>query len=258
MAMNLVSSRLLRKTKMSKEEQTKALHAAVDAAKTLVSEATPWPKSPVKVCAISDPHEQWVDLTIPPSDLLVVAGDLTYTGNLAKISDFNNWARLLKENKVVKEVVVIAGNHDLTAEKDPETFRSILEDVVYLQDEEVTLCGLRIYGSPWTPSFFREHWVFNADRGPEIRQHWSKIPEGLDILVTHGPAYGQGDLTPRREHVGCKDLRDTILATKPRAHICGHIHYGYGISVLDRTVCVNASVCTEQYKPKNRPIVIDF
>jgi Icc-related predicted phosphoesterase len=211
-----------------------------------------------RVCAISDVHEKWADLKIPNCDLLVVAGDLTYTGDYGKISEFNGWCYGLQDRDVVKEVVVIAGNHDLTAQKDPKTFRELLCDVTYLEDEEYEWNGLRIYGSPWTPSFFRESWVFNADRGPEIRGYWNCIPENLDILITHGPPYGVRDNTPRGERVGCWDLREVILAKKPRVHICGHIHHGYGMGMLGTTLVVNASSCTERYKAENTPLVIDL
>ncbi len=210
-----------------------------------------------RVCAISDIHEKWGDIRIPDCDLLVVAGDLTYTGDYGKVQDFNAWCDRLQEKGVCKEVVVIAGNHDLTAQKDEETFKMLLKDVTYLCDEEYTWNGLRIYGSPWTPSFFKEHWVFNADRGKEIKAHWDKIPEGLDILITHGPAYGVRDMTPRGERVGCYDLRDAILAKKPRVHIFGHIHHDYGLGLLGTTLEVNASSCNESYKAKNAPLVID-
>lgn len=211
-----------------------------------------------RVCAISDLHEKWLDLKIPNCDLLVVAGDLTYVGDYAKVQDFNNWCYGLQERDVVKEVVVIAGNHDLTAQRDPETFKELLKDVTYLCDEQYEWNGLRIYGSPWTPSFFKEHWVFNADRGAEIQSHWAKIPAGLDILITHGPAYGVRDMTPRGERVGCYDLRQTILDKKPRVHIFGHIHHDYGLGLLGSTLAVNASSCTENYKAKNAPLVIDL
>lgn len=68
--------------------------------------------------------------------------------------------------------VVIAGNHELTFDKDfmadlikqdyyrfpsvsklqPEDFdnvQSLLTNCIYLQDSEVTIKGFRIYGSPW-------------------------------------------------------------------------------------------------------------
>lgn len=68
--------------------------------------------------------------------------------------------------------VVIAGNHELTFDKDfmaelvkqdyyrfpsvsklkPEDFdnvQSLLTNCVYLQDSDVTIKGFRIYGTPW-------------------------------------------------------------------------------------------------------------
>lgn len=220
----------------------------------------PMPTKHIRICAIADVHEQWEALRIPQCDLLVVAGDLTYIGDYAKISEFNTWCHRLKQGRV-GEIVVIAGNHDLSAERTPDTFSALLPDVVYLCDQEATVKGLRVYGSPWTPSFFRQHWVFNADRGQEIMEHWSKIPQGLDVLVTHGPPFGIGDLTPRLERVGCVDLLNTITNMgdqAPRLHIFGHIHGGYGMTYRDKTVFMNASVCTEHYKPTNKPLVIDL
>lgn len=217
-------------------------------------------KESLRICAISDLHEQWDALRIPQCDLLVVAGDITYTGDYNKVVDFNNWCYKLKQGRV-GEIVVIAGNHDISAEKTPDTFRALLSDAVYLCDQEVTAKGLRVYGSPWTPSFYRQNWVFNADRGREIMEHWSKIPQGLDILVTHGPPFGIRDLTPMTEHVGCLDLLNVITGMgdkAPRLHIFGHIHAGYGMAYQGRTVFMNASVCTERYKPTNPPLVIDL
>jgi Icc-related predicted phosphoesterase len=123
----------------------------------------------------------------------------------------------------------------------------------------VEIQGLTIYGSPWTPSFFRHNWVFNADRGSEIRAHWQKIPANLDILVTHGPPFGIVDEVIRNyEHVGCHDLREAILDKKPRVHISGHIHHGYGLGMLGTTLCINASTCNESYKPINAPVVFEI
>ncbi|MCK4490026.1 MAG: hypothetical protein KAU23_07180 [Anaerolineales bacterium] len=48
--------------------------------------------------------------------------------------------------------------------------------------------GTKFYGSPWQPWFY--DWAFNLQRGPEIRSKWELIPEGIDILITHGPPYG--------------------------------------------------------------------
>ena len=66
------------------------------------------------------------------------------------------------------------------------------------------------------------------------------------------------DMTPRGERVGCFDLREVILNKKPRIHICGHIHHGYGLGMLGNTLVMNASTCTERYKATNPPLVIDL
>ena len=233
----------------------------------MIQEARAWRKKPqtpqypvkqVRICAISDLHAYQDRVQVPKCDLLIVAGDITDRGEYEQTTNFNIWASKLQESGLVGEVVCIAGNHDLTAQRDPKTWRTLLKDVTYVEDEEIERFGLRIYGSPWTPAFFKQHWVFNAERGAEIQEHWDKIPEGLDVLITHGPAYGLCDLTPRGERVGCLNLRDTLLAKKPRVHICGHIHGGYGMGMLGNTLCLNAAICTETYKPTNQPLVIDL
>ena len=48
------------------------------------------------------------------------------------------------------------------------------------------------------------------------------IPDDIDILLTHGPAYDILDKCPYP--VGCELIRKKILEIKPRFYICGHIH----------------------------------
>lgn len=45
---------------------------------------------------------------------------------------------------------------------------------------------------------------------------------------------------------------------KPKYHVFGHIHEGYGISSDGETTFVNASTCDIKYKPNNAPIVFDI
>lgn len=217
---------------------------------------------PYRIVCISDTHEQAQRLTIPECDLLIHAGDITGRGHLDKVHAFNDWCGRLVDSGRVGEIVVIAGNHDITAETHPEVFQACLTECTYVQDQliEVGLPNmkpLRLYGAPWTPSFFRQHWAFNADRGEEIRRHWAKIPD-CDILVTHGPPYGVCDKNLEGEHVGCADLRNVILRKRPKIHVCGHIHEGYGTALLGRTTVINASSCTRAYRPENPPITIDI
>lgn len=95
--------------------------------------------------------------------------------------------------------------------------------------------------------------------------------------MTHGPAYGIGDKVPDYDlpsvnvntgrvyyqtykRDGCPALREMLESRDYKYHICGHFHDAYGVYQLDNgvTTSVNASSCTEAYKPLNEPIVIDL
>lgn len=110
--------------------------------------------------------------------------------------------------------------------------------------------------SPYQPEFY--DWAFNlpAD-SPEIKQVWAKIPNDVDVLITHGPPAGILDQTFDGLHVGCKQLLERVKQIKPRLHVFGHIHEGYGRVEQDSTIFVNASTCSLRYKPTQVPIVVD-
>ena len=116
---------------------------------------------------------------------------------------------------------------------------------------------ISVYGSPWTPEFCR--WAFNLPRGEALRRVWSRIPDSTDILITHGPPHGRGDLTLHSSHFGCRDLLHEIQhRIKPRVHVYGHIHEGYGTSFDGQTLYVNASNLDLGYEANNPCIVIDL
>lgn len=91
------------------------------------------------------------------------------------------------------------------------------------------------------------------------------IPTEVDVLLTHGPPRGHGDLClPARFPAGCVDLLRTVeerLAVEGRLklHAFGHVHEGYGVTENEQGVrFVNASTCTLAYRPSQPPIVIDL
>jgi Icc-related predicted phosphoesterase len=52
-----------------------------------------------------------------------------------------------------------------------------------------------------------------------------------DILVTHGPAQTHLDTSGppyNQPNLGCELLTERIEEIKPKIHVCGHIHGGYG------------------------------
>ncbi len=207
----------------------------------------------MRIVCISDTHGLHDQVTdIPPGDILVHAGDITNHGELDQVRSFNDWiGRLPHTHKLV-----IAGNHDFCFENDADVSEALLTQCTYLRDSVAVIEGIHFYGSPWQPWFY--DWAFNLRRGPDIRQKWELIPPDTDVLITHGPPQGHGDMTQGGEAAGCKDLLELIAQRAIGTHIFGHIHEGYGITQKDGTRYVNASTCTLAYNPTNPPIVIDI
>lgn len=50
----------------------------------------------------------------------------------------------------------------------------------------------------------------------------------VDVLVTHWPPLGVLDQINKKEQGGSKGLLKFVKAIKPKVHIFGHIHEGYG------------------------------
>ena len=211
----------------------------------------------MKIIAISDTHltHEKRELSIPDGDILIHAGDATLNGSKKEIIVFNRWFSDLPH--AIK--IFVAGNHDWLFEKNLERARELLDHSIhYLQDSEITIAGLRIYGSPWQPAF--NNWAFNLERGNDLKQKWDFIPSGIDILITHCSPYGIGDMLPDGSQIGCADLAKVVRKIKPKYHIFGHAHEGYGIYKRrnNNTVYINASILDEAYNPANQAIVIEI
>lgn len=203
----------------------------------------------MKIVCISDTHQLHRQLKIPECDILLHAGDITFTGEHHVLEDFNDWLGSLEN---VKHKIVIAGNHDLSLENNDNLARKILSNASYLYHESITVEGLKIFGSPFSPRFC--DWAFNVDRGEPLRKLWENIPQNTDILLTHGPPWGILDKTANGKQVGCEDLLRKVVEIKPKIHCFGHIHEGYGTLALDGTVFVNASSVDKTCRKINQPI----
>jgi hypothetical protein len=84
-----------------------------------------------------------------------------------------------------------------------------------------------VYGTPWQPEFC--DWAFNLPPGgAELQEVWERIPAHCDVLLTHSPPRGLGDLSDEGVQCGCELLLQEVLARPPRLHVFGHVHEGYG------------------------------
>lgn len=214
-----------------------------------------------EITLISDTHTKHKELSLPGGDIIIHAGDFTSMGYLNEIKNFCEWYK----NTPYDERIYIAGNHELGLRDNAAESHELLDKyehkldyledgIVFVGDEWETLNDkIKIYGSPWQPEFC--NWAFNLPRnGPELKMKWDNIPLDTDILITHGPVWGHLDVVVgRTEHLGCELLAERIKLVKPKIHVCGHIHSGYGYKFDGTTHFFNASVLNERYKYTNQP-----
>mmetsp|Transcript_132340 Transcript_132340/g.197196 ORF Transcript_132340/g.197196 Transcript_132340/m.197196 type:complete len:389 (+) Transcript_132340:122-1288(+) len=225
------------------------------------------PPNSTRIVCMSDTHGKHREIHLPAGDLLIHGGDFTKSGEPGNIRDLD---RFFGEAHF-EEIICIAGNHDMTMhpefyDRNWERFhkqkfqssKTRFDNCTYLEDASCTTRnGLDVYGSPWSPVFF--DWAFNLDRGAPIREMWDKIPDTTDLLITHGPPLGRGDLTNEKIRAGCYDLLIAVQErVKPRLHIFGHIHEGAGVSFDGNVLYVNASNLNIKYQAVNYPVVIDL
>lgn len=208
--------------------------------------------------ALSDQHGYLP--AIEPCDLLLIAGDVCPVHDHSLgfqvrwlRGPFRDWLWSLE----ARYVVGVAGNHDFVF-LHPE----LVPDLpwTYLRDSEVQLGGLRIYGSPWTPTL--GGWAFEASQQEQDRV-FSLIPAGVDVLVSHGPPYSIGDALPRHdwrgwqrdepEHVGSRALLQAVDRVEPGLHVFGHIHEARGQWRRGRTRLANVTLLDERYALRYEP-----
>lgn len=163
-----------------------------------------------------------------------------------------------------------------------------------------------VYASPYQPEFYR--WAFAYERDEDRynynpisdKQPENPIPDfpAVDVLLTHGPPHGILDRTVSGLDVGCENLLRAARRARPRVHVFGHIHEGWGaqrgvwrgdglklenvptdveemlenrsafydvserterpLRFGEETLFVNASVNTVRYEARNAPWVVDL
>ncbi len=213
----------------------------------------------MRLLIISDTHnfeKRFIEIYgyLPDADVIIHAGDLTNWGGRKELRNFAEWWNSLPHpNKIF-----IAGNHDYNLYNYPELSGTLAGH--YLLDSWVRINGIKFWGSPYTPKY--KNYAFLLNRHT-LRKVWDKIPPDTDILITHCPPYGYGDLaghsTHSMERIGCEYLTLKIHKLQPKLHICGHVHEDFGIRRIDATTTINASSYLGlTYKPQPSWIIFDI
>lgn len=221
----------------------------------------------MKIVAVSDLHGH-LPKDIPQGDVLIIAGDICPDRPLAA----GPWARRHPEvqeqwieqvmlpwlrrqaDKFTGPMLATWGNHDFVGEL-AEVYG--IGPLRFLVDEQTEAGGLSLWFSPWSPqNDLPMPWAFMRP-DEELERRYDAIPVGTDIIVSHCPPYGYGDISGALMidggdlHLGSKALLTAIERVKPKLVICGHIHGGHGSYTVDGTIVHNVSLLNEAYKPVN-------
>lgn len=181
----------------------------------------------VRILHLSDTHNLHNTIEplfpLPPADILIHTGDFTNSGNDTEFASANQWLGKLQGR--YKHIIAILGNHDwilperIEAAKtsDFSYWKSRLSNAHLLFADSVLVMGLKIFGSSWKPGQNFAH-----------PQGIDKVPNGIDILLTHGPAFGILDWC--MENWGSSQpLLEDIQLAKPQVHLFGHDHEQRGL-----------------------------
>ena len=182
----------------------------------------------LKIWHISDTHTFHDLLEIPEGiDMVIHSGDCSnprdpYT-NEPEVRGFIDWFGDLP----IKHKIYVAGNHDTSIEKGLVKKVDFTDnDIHYLENETIDVDGIKIFGSPFTPTF--GNWAFNKDRNKLEKMWRNVIDEDIDIVIVHGPPRGMLDSSYDRanlmEHCGDKSLMNRVMEVNPKLMLFGHIH----------------------------------
>lgn len=206
---------------------------------------------------ISDTHNRqnaFPKFKVPDGDVLIHCGDLTMGGSKEEIEKAADWLGGMPH----KYKIVVPGNHDFLFEEDPVYATKIMKDrgITTLIDSGRVIDYVSVWGTPYQPWFL--NWAFNVADERERRKHYDKIPNSVDVLVTHTPPYKILDEVPMGEHVGCNEMLTAVLRTRPKYHLFGHIHHSYGVQHFDGITFANTSCCNERYWLVNQAFGFDL
>jgi Icc-related predicted phosphoesterase len=154
------------------------------------------------------------------ADVVVGAGDFATKGiGLRDTTD------LLRA--VAVPTVLVAGNHDDLGElRDACRGRA---DIHVLHGEAAIIGAIPFFGLGFEiPAGRDEPWNQRLDER-DAAKLLIACPQGA-VLVTHSPPLGSADVQRNGAHEGSRAIRDAVISTNVRLHLCGHIHHAWGTS----------------------------
>lgn len=224
-------------------------------------------KHKLNIVATSDLHGYLPKIT-KSADIMLLAGDvspLNIQRNKILVwewfsTDFSEWVK----NLPVEKVYMIAGNHDFIddwSEHKIFDFEKLFDGKLkYLRNETKNHidnggCSWSIFGTPYCHIFGSWPHMVSDEYMKEL---FKEIPDKVDIIISHDPPYGVGQidciLEAKRwsnqppEHLGNIPLRNRLEEIDFKLLVAGHIHSGSkDLFEFNSGQCVNVSLLDENY-----------
>lgn len=211
----------------------------------------------MKIVATSDTHFPLdKEELFPDGDVLVIAGDVLYAGNIREWYPFleslgNPWIQKYKHK------LFVPGNHDLFFQHYAGPCLGEMRDKGFFcltpTRPRTDINGVSFGGSPYVTGL--PNWAYNTDEGA-LWRYLDSIGR-VDVMITHAPPRGVLDSDGKGSY-GTKAMRTYLSKFQPEILICGHVHEEYGTRVIGRTHVYNACMCNGNYKQVNVPHVIEL
>lgn len=170
----------------------------------------------MKILAISDVESKhlldFFDATkYKDIDLILSAGDLN-SSYLSYVVTMIN-----------KPLLYVHGNHDLSLLNAPAEGCECIDDGIF------EFKGLRIAGLGGCMTYSGKTLQYtDSEMAWRIKKNIFKYRKGIDILLTHAPAYGLGD-GKDQAHIGYQSFIKLLDKYAPKLMIHGHMHLNYGV-----------------------------
>lgn len=221
----------------------------------------------MKIYGIADTHGITTKLDLPECDLLLHAGDICADlYQRIPIRAFPGlsidwmkevWLPYIQpylDSGKIKHIVMTWGNHDWTQYIPPESWDFLPPQIHIGVDELIEIQGVNVWCSPWSNEFKGWAWMKESIL---LEERYARIPEGVDIILSHQPPFGYGGSGPglidnrtgAPLQLGSAELVEAINRVRPKHVVCGHIHAGAGkYQMPNATQVWNVAVVDEQYK----------
>ncbi len=142
-------------------------------------------------------------------------------------------------------ILYVHGNHDTGYDVNPP------EGCICAEDTIVTVQGVRVLGlggsmryRPGVPHMFNEREMARRARRLSLKLLRNR---GFDILLSHAPPLGLGDM-PDLPHRGFETFIRLMDRWHPRYVVHGHVHQEYGVMAFTRERRYGETTVVNAYK----------